>query len=467
MAKFPHLSAFQLRTGAAMLLVGTVLGTPAPADAFCGNGMRDADEECDDGGVCIGGVNAGTHCTLERDCTGSGVCVDGLKSGAACDTDAGCAGGRCIHCKTLGGDGCAANCTAESDVPFPLVPGVAEGADIAPDSSGLVIHNDILTIPLPLRGTLTLTIGKERGGEIPVVVKARAAQLPRIPVSTLACACVRGVAAKTCGGTFFEADGVSLSPDCTSDDSACAGKKPCTFLHGEGNAAAGSIDCRGGLIDGVNLCVTQDAGGTGPAGAPLLTFGGLSAAGSARILASTAVGSVVGLCAGTIPEYGRDGEFCTDDDPQSARGTPTTQPFVTGTASAEVFNANDFDGNTIGPLSVTGKPFDCTQLAAGITAGACLASAYTALDQPAVGDYAVTTLLCAQRPCDGDCNGDGFVIVNELITQINILLGNANPSSCPSFGFGCCPPSPEGEVCVLTIVCAFQPIINALNGCPP
>ena len=32
--------------------------------AFCGNGITDAGEECDDGGICIGGSNAGTHCGI-------------------------------------------------------------------------------------------------------------------------------------------------------------------------------------------------------------------------------------------------------------------------------------------------------------------------------------------------------------------------------------------------------------------
>ena len=35
--------------------------------------------------------------------------------------------------------------------------------------------------------------------------------------------------------------------------------------------------------------------------------------------------------------------------------------------------------------------------------------------------------------CAGDCNGDGMVVVNELIVGVNIALGNAGVASCPAF----------------------------------
>ena len=34
-------------------------------------------------------------------------------------------------------------------------------------------------------------------------------------------------------------------------------------------------------------------------------------------------------------------------------------------------------------------------------------------------------------PCVGDCDGSGDVTVNELITMVNIALGNAQVSACP------------------------------------
>jgi len=130
-------------------LVGIASASRAPAQQ-CGNGIVEAGEACDDGGTCIGGTNAGTHCMAETDCTGNGVCEGGTKSFFACAGDTGCPGGKCIHCKTFGGDGCAANCTLETDVVMALKPGVVQGLDIIPGTSGAIIHSDILTIPLPL-----------------------------------------------------------------------------------------------------------------------------------------------------------------------------------------------------------------------------------------------------------------------------------------------------------------------------
>ena len=60
----------------------------------------------------------------------------------------------------------------------------------------------------------------------------------------------------------------------------------------------------------------------------------------------------------------------------------------------------------------------------------------------------VSVLLCAflstplaAQDCVGDCNGDGEVAINELITGVNIALGSQPLSQCPEFdenGNGSC-----------------------------
>ncbi len=137
----------------APLLIGVLLvpfPTTTPAVTFdvdtgvpsavCGDGVVQAGEDCDDGGTCVGGDSAGSHCTAESQCRGNGVCTDGVRIGTSCAVDVDCPGSVCVHCRTFGGDGCAANCTAETDIAFDLIPGVVQGDDLVPGTSGAMLH---------------------------------------------------------------------------------------------------------------------------------------------------------------------------------------------------------------------------------------------------------------------------------------------------------------------------------------
>ena len=405
--------------------------------AVCGNGVKEGDEECDDGGICMGGTNAGTPCTSESQCQGSGVCVGGTRAESACVSDSACPGGQCIHCRTFGGDGCAANCTIEHDSTIDVVSGALDGEMRLLGTSGMIIHGDILTIPLPLDGALTLTTGKPRLGQIPIVVRAGAVRFSGIPIGALGCGCVRGIARKTCGGTFFDADGspsLDCTPGLTAGDGVCAGRKPCAALHGDGNAMSGVIGCSG--LDLVDYRLTQDAGSTGIPSAPQLTFSGSGGPGSAVIFGTTAIATILGACTGCEPGYGPDCEFCTADDPPSSVGVPTTAPFTTGTATAEVLNANATSGLSIGPFSVVGSPLDCVSLLNGGSSGGTIVAVATTLGLPTLGDIALTAQIAFQPGalntptptpipplCIGDCNRDGTVTVDELITGVNMALG--------------------------------------------
>jgi hypothetical protein len=379
-------------------------GCPPPGLA-CGNGHVDSGEQCDDGGTCIGGTNAGTACTAEADCHGDGICEGGVNYFRACTSDSGCPSGKCIHCKTFGGDGCAANCTTETDVVMTLKPGHATGLNIDAGTSGAVVHGDILTIPLPLNGTQTITIGgKGTDGHVPAVIKAASIQFLKIPVSSIACACLRGVAAKTCGGTLYDIDGVTLSADCTADftagDSVCPADKPCAFLHGPGNAASGVVGCGPDGYSPVDVLFDLDSGGsTGVPGKPIITLSGSGATGSALLLSNNAIGTVSGSCTGNDTSvYGADGVLCTDDDPQGSRGTPSPQLNITGTATGKIENANGTNGDDLGgPFMVSGNPLVCDDLLLSHSvSGAGLAGAFVSLNSPVLGDIIVTSDLVGQ-----------------------------------------------------------------------
>ncbi|GBD27226.1 hypothetical protein HRbin30_02571 [bacterium HR30] len=418
-------------------------GPTGGAAQVCGNGVIESPEECDDGGICVGSDNAG----------------------ATCMTDAECPNGIC---RAFGGDGCAANCTTERDVRFDLVPGETTGSGLGSSlragTSGIVAEAAAvagLGVAIPMQGTLTLTMGKPRDGIIPVVIKEEAVQVPPIEVSLLGfsgCGCVKGATAKTCGGTFFEPDG-SLSTDCTADENACSGKKPCTSLHGPGNTLSGIIGCSG--LEGADLEFVIDAGGeSGEPLPPRVTLEGQGGAGAAQFLATIGLDiRINGGCTGSGPAYGPDGVFCTPDD-QPDLSIVATNPAVSGTANARVVNLPD--GAEFGPISGRGAPFSCDKLANGNPGGAHLVSAFAVPNLQPLGAVGVTINLVAQdlgggATCAGDCGGDGEVTVDEIVRMVNIALGAAPVDQCRA-GDG----NGDGEITIDEIIAAVN---KALAGC--
>jgi cysteine-rich repeat protein len=73
----------------------------------------------------------------------------------------------------------------------------------------------------------------------------------------------------------------------------------------------------------------------------------------------------------------------------------------------------------------------------------------------------LAALLCmsagARAQCVGDCNGDGQVLVNEMVIGVNIALGVAEASACPSFDV-----NGDGSVGINELITGVN---NLLNGC--
>ena len=59
--------------------------------------------------------------------------------------------------------------------------------------------------------------------------------------------------------------------------------------------------------------------------------------------------------------------------------------------------------------------------------------------------------------CTGDCDGNGAVGINELISGVNIALDNASVDSCPAFDV-----DGDGKVAIQELIAAVN---NALGGC--
>jgi hypothetical protein len=382
--------------------VNNALNACPAGNGVCGDGHVDSGEDCDNGGICIGGTNAGTSCTSESTCQGQGSCIDGPQANWACNSDSDCPTSKCLRCRPFGGDGCAANCTTESRLLVPLKAGALldpnDPLSLDPTTSGIIVHGDILsiTIPFPEGGSQALTVGKAKDGKLPGVLKAVDIDLPTLPVQTLACACLRGLELKSCGGTLNEVNGTP-STDCTdgfSPANACDGKKPCASVFGPGNGGMARIGCES--LDGANLTVTQDSGGGAGAKPQVITLSGVGGAGSVVVQTATSLGFVIGSCSGSGPEYGPDGQFCTFDDSLASRGTVVPSTYVSGMATATVHQANGDPTLDIGPYSSTGAPLMCSDVANGNASGSILAGAFIQLGAETIGDIAITDTLAAE-----------------------------------------------------------------------
>lgn len=85
-----------------------------------------------------------------------------------------------------------------------------------------------------------------------------------------------------------------------------------------------------------------------------------------------------------------------------------------------------------------------------------------ALHRQAAALIAVGMLLgtraVALEACTGDCDGDNRVTVNEIVTGVQIALGESAVDRCSAFA---CRP---GDV---QVDCLLKGVTNALRGCPP
>lgn len=389
----------------------------------------------DDGSVAINELIAAVNGALAG-CTpvgGGEVCGDGAMN---------VAGETCDDGNNQSGDGCAANCTVET----------RRVTELDPARAKATAQIRTIAIPLQLRGTQTLTVGRARDaavkgkdgtvlyqpGEIPVILKAADVKFDPIPVFGLACACVRGVAVEEfgpavsgtgvigCGangltdvdfkseqdhdttpgspGNGGSAAGLPDDPEC--DDTSSAGP----FIH--------SSAC----LEGTGAtCSTENSAHVGRCNSPRVVSysGGQAPRGSVLMVNSSAIGLLEDGAACTTEkpmrngkclyaDYGPDCLPCTDDDLE--QGTPSIAPTTSGTAEVAIYDVNDSagdaikDGATCGGTTacvtkVTGSLVDCDAIAADVNAPlrSTLVTAFPSLDAAMVGDTLVTSSFAAKQ----------------------------------------------------------------------
>jgi hypothetical protein len=135
-----------------------------------------------------------------------------------------------------------------------------------------------------------------------------------------------------------------------------------------------------------------------------------------------------------------------------------TDPFWTGQG---LHCQPMFSGSPFGTYGCIHKPIaGCAGPTSTPGRTATVRSTLTPTRTPTRANTPTHTLVPTATPpppsCTGDCDGSGEVTVNEIITLVNIGLGNAQPSACPHG-------VPSGtEVDIALII---QAVNNALNGC--
>ncbi len=154
-----------------------------------------------------------------------------------------------------------------------------------------------------------------------------------------------------------------------------------------------------------------------------------------------------GSCgAGCTPVIGatcESGELCVLHSPTPSPTPTATKPSPTPSQTAT---------KTPGASDCC----QCTEFCAAPIAGTCGGCSVVYGASCAGGVQCVSRTPTTTR-CVGDCNGDGHVTVDEIVTMVNLAL-NGGISGCPAGDA-----NGDGQITVDEIVRAVS---NALNGCP-
>ncbi len=295
---------------------------------------------------------------------------------------------QCDDGNTVGGDGCAANCTNETRQTCTFGEGTSS-----------TVQTQIFGIPLTLTGNQVQTAGQARSDDpdqiIPVVIKPEDVHFDPVSVPGLVCACVRGI-----GTPALDGNSGRGQVGCSDN-----GLPDVDYLY--------SIDHKVGVVgvDGFTAEDCTNAGGTvedgstehphtgvcnGPA---VITFSGQGPKGSSVIESNTGISLISdgGACitdgSGDPALYGPDGSACTDDDPGQAE--PNTLATTSGTASAEVLHANNAN-STIGPVEITGSVVTCNGDGTADLSGSASTSAFGSVDAATIGDNVSTSKFVCQ-----------------------------------------------------------------------
>jgi hypothetical protein len=161
------------------------------------------------------------------------------------------------------------------------------------------------------------------------------------------------------------------------------------------------------------------------------------------------VDSPTGVLSGTPTAGGEFSFTITATDADAVQVTKAYAMTITGTLP----NATATSTPAVTPTASGTATVSATPTTASPTSSATPLTTATATPSPT----ASATATAPVSACAGDCDGNGSVAVNELISGVNIALGNALVDSCPSFDR-----NGDGSVSINELIAAVN---AALTGC--
>lgn len=158
-----------------------------------------------------------------------------------------------------------------------------------------------------------------------------------------------------------------------------------------------------------------------------------------------------------------DGDPCTDScDINTGQCSPTVPKCLPdcetcNPTSGECEPANQGHACDDGDVCTTHSRCGTLEIEDGVVRGFCEAGEVTPGTETPTPEATATATVGAGG-CVGDCNADNKVVVNELITGVNIALSTLPVSACPSFDT-----DNSNSVQVNELIRAVN---NALGSCP-
>ncbi|MEE8549819.1 MAG: DUF4215 domain-containing protein [Gemmatimonadota bacterium] len=352
-----------------------------PADASAPDGTS-----CDDGDAC----------TELDECT-SGVCDGGPVCGNG-STEGAC-GEECDDGNAESFDGCSDICLLEIG---------PHKCTLDPNASTLALTTALFGIPpLPLLGALDVSCSSVDPNTGKALCGCTIQTIDPVFLTGIGTACVLAGDPNACDLGEIDCDGGNvLDWDLIADHNigSCTGNPDCgtqCAAHCTGLGAAYSVSdsgcegfCEGGPSDGLPCTMDTDCVSGSCPGPDGLGQGNIC---GCQCLAMVGDPSLAGglncLIPANIFVVLPSGSPCTDP-PTISLGTVCI-PATTETATGVVLQANDTPLDSIGPLSGTGVPTDCGDLASSVITGTTMVGQIAFFDST-LGDLTVTTVFACQ-----------------------------------------------------------------------